>query len=186
MAAVSVFVDDAILRRLPLVCAKTGKPTDQVIRMQRPVAGGISGWALVLLLFLGPIGLVALVVLAILSPGAEYLTVRVPQAPEAFDHERRLERSRLASLIAGVALLAMGALGVGMFPVLWLVAGLAFLGAAAALHGKVLGERIGVSLDASRRWVTLTNVHPAFVAAAQREDSAGRLGVDYGTVTFPS
>jgi hypothetical protein len=154
--------------------------------MQRPVAGGISGLALVLLLFLGPIGLAALVLLAILAPGAEYLTVQLAQAPSAFDRERRLERSRLASLLAGVALLPMGALGVGMFPVLWLVAGLAFLGAAAALHGKVLGQRIGVTLDASRRWVTLTNVHPAFVAAVQRQESAGRLGVDYGTVTFPS
>ena len=50
----------------------------------------------------------------------------------------------------------------------------------------VHAQRIGVSLDASRRWVTLTGVHPAFVAAVNRDETAGRLGVDYGTVTLPS
>ena len=28
-------------------------------------------------------------------------------------------------------------------------------------------ETVGVSLDASRRWVTLSNAHPAFVAACE-------------------
>ena len=186
MAAVSVFVDDVVRGRLPLVCAKTGRPTDLVIRMQRPVKGGISGPALVLLLLLGPVGLVALVVLAIVAPGVEYLTVRLPQTPAAYQRERQLERFRLAALVLGVASLPLALFRVGMFPALWVAVGVAFLGAAAALHGMVRGQAIGVSLDASRRWVTLTGVHPAFVSAVNRQEAAGRLGVDYGTVTLPS
>jgi hypothetical protein len=29
--------------------------------------------------------------------------------------------------------------------------------------------RVGISLDASRRWVTLAGVHPTFAAAVERE-----------------
>ena len=115
MAAVSVFVDDAIRGRLPLVCAKTGVPTDLVIRMQHRVGGGRSVGTLVLLLLLGPLGLVILVVLSIVSPGPEYLTVRVPQSSAAYQRERRLERFRLAALVLGPAFLAFAVVRVGMF-----------------------------------------------------------------------
>ena len=69
---------------------------------------------------------------------------------------------------------------------MWLALGVASLGTAAARHGMIHAQCIGVSLDASRRWVTLTGAHPAFVAAVNREEAAVRLGVDYGTVTLPS
>lgn len=42
MAAVRVFVDDAILGRLPMVCARTGRPADVVISSTRPVGGGLG------------------------------------------------------------------------------------------------------------------------------------------------
>jgi hypothetical protein len=37
----------------------------------------------------------------------------------------------------------------------------------------VLRQQIGVSLDASRRWVTLTGVHPTFVEAVGQRQLAG-------------
>jgi len=76
MAAVSVFVDEAVRGRLPMVCAKTGEPTETVIRMSRPIGSGVAGMAW-LLVFLGPPGWVALFLVMILGPGAEHLTVRI-------------------------------------------------------------------------------------------------------------
>ena len=57
MAAVSVFVDDAIRGDLPLVCAKTGAPADLLARIRKPVGGGMGG--LWLLALIGPMGLYA-------------------------------------------------------------------------------------------------------------------------------
>ena len=96
MAAVSVFVDDAIRGDLPLMCAKTGEPADLKIRMRQPV---------------------------------------------------------------------------GMFPLLWLAAGAAFFVAAGAFTWMLWRQSISVSIDVTRRWVTFTGVHPAFVEAVQRQEA---------------
>ena len=173
MAAVSVFVDDAIRGDLPLVCAKTGEPSDVMIRIRQPVGGGVPFWAW-FLLFLGPLGIVALVLAAILAPGAEYLTVRIPETDESFERERQLERWRLAALGAGVFIPLLGVLVVRTTPALWLAVGVAFLLAAAALHVAHWRQSIGVSIDVTRRWVTLTNVHPNFVAAVERQEVTPR------------
>ena len=170
MAAVSVFVDDAIRGHLPLVCAKTGEPADLVVRMRQPVGGGFTPVAWLLLL-LGPVGIVALVVLAVAWP-QEQLTVRIPETEASFQHERQLERWRLAALGAGVVVPFLGILGVGMFPFLWLAAGVAFFVAAGALTWMLWRQSIGVSIDVTRRWVTLTGVHPAFAEAVQRQEAA--------------
>ena len=169
MAAVSVFVDDAIRGDLPLVCAKTGEPTDLVIRMRQPVGGGLPPVAWLLLL-LGPLGVVALVVLALAWPGAEHLTVRVPETAASFARERQLERWRLAALGAGVFVPLYGALSNAALPALWLAVGTGFLITAATLHVMLWRQSIGVSIDVTRRWVTLTGVHPAFVEAVQRQE----------------
>lgn len=164
MAAVSVFVDDAIRGDLPRVCAKTGEPTDLVIRMRQPVGGGLLPLAW-LLVFFGPPGWAALLLVVLLAPAQEYLTVRVPETEASFSRERLLERWRLVALGAGVAFPFLGILGVGVFPLLWLASGAAFVIAAGALHWAVWRQSIGVSIDVTRRWVTLTGVHPDFVEA---------------------
>ena len=66
MAAVSVFVDDAIRGDLPLICAKTGEPADIVVRMRQPV-GGMPRivWLLVVL---GAVGFPVIFLLALLWP----------------------------------------------------------------------------------------------------------------------
>lgn len=170
MAAVSVFVDDAIRGDLPLVCAKTGEPTDLVIRMRQPVGGGFPVW-LWFLLFLGPLGVVALFLAALFAPGPEYLTVRVPETEASFDRERQMERWRLAALGAGITVLLLALFGVGMFPHLWLVLTVGSILAAGALTWMLWRQSIGISIDVTRRWVTLTNVHPAFVEAVQRQEA---------------
>jgi hypothetical protein len=172
MAAVSVFVDDAILGRLPLVCAKTGEPADLLIRIRQPVGGRLSP-LLLLLLVLGPFGIGALLLMALFGPAPEYLTVRVPQTDVAWHHERLLERLRLAAFGAGVALCLGAIVRPGILPGLWLACGAVLVVAGASLHVMVLRQQIGVSLDASRRWVTLTGVLPTFVEAVGQRQLAG-------------
>lgn len=169
MAAVSVFVDDAVRGGLPAVCVKTGERTDLTIRVRQPVGGGMNGAAW-LLVFLGPPGWLALVVVMLLSSGQEYLTVRIPQSEAAYHQERSLERFRLAAFGASVVALLCGALQIGMFPALWLATGAAFLVAAVVLHGLVCRQSVGISLDGSRRWVTLSGVHPDFVQAVREQE----------------
>jgi MFS family permease len=159
-----VFVDDAIRGDLPLVCAKTGAPADLKVRVRQPVGGGIPVWAW-FLLFLGPLGIVALILAAILAPGAEYLTVRIPETEASFEQERQLERWRLVALGAGVVFPTLFLSTVGMFPMLWLVVGVAFFAAAGVLTLMLWRQSVGVSIDVTRRWVTFTNVHPNFVDA---------------------
>jgi predicted DNA repair protein MutK len=168
MAAVSVFVDDAIRGELPLVCAKTGAPADLKVRVRQPVGGGIPVWAW-FLLFLGPLGIVALVLAAVLAPGAEYLIVRIPETEASFERERQMQRWRLAALGAGVAVPMLALFTVGMFPMLWLATGVAFFLAAGALTFLLWRQSVGVSIDVTRRWVTLTNVHPDFVDAVDSQ-----------------
>ena len=173
MAAVSVFVDDAILGDLPLVCAKTGEPADFLVTVRKTVGGGIPVWVW-FLLFLGPLGIVALLLAAAFAPAQEYLTVRIPETEASRQRERQLERWRLGALGAGVAVPFLGLLTVGMFPLLWLAAGVAFFLAAGAITVVLWQQSVGVSIDVTRRWVTFANVHPAFVEAVQRQESTGR------------
>ncbi len=170
MAAVSVFVDDAVRGRLPLVCAKTGEPADLVIRMRHPVGSGLRSWAWVLVLF-GPPGWLALLVVLMVAPAGEYLTVRVPETEAAYSRERSLERFRLAAFGLGLVSCAGAVAMPGRVPGLWLALGGAFLVAAVALHVIVRSQAIGVSLDACRRWVTLSGVHPEFVRAVEDRES---------------
>src|SRR4029450_2433849 len=62
MADVRVFVDDAVLGRLPDVCAKSGAPADGWLTVTETVgrSGGIATPWLLLLLILGPLGWLAL------------------------------------------------------------------------------------------------------------------------------
>lgn len=170
MAAVSVFVDDAVRGRLPLVCVKTGEPTDLVVRVRQEIRRSLGiAW---LLVFLGPPGWVALVLVTMMGSNSEYLTVRLPQTRAAFDREKQLQRSRLAAFAAGVLIIAAyGLARPVLFPTLWLFVAGALLVAGVVLHLKVWRETVGITLDASRRWVTLTGVHPDFVRAVDRQDA---------------
>ncbi len=175
MAAVSVFVDDAVRGRLPLVCAKSGEPADLVVRVRHTVGNGLRGWAWLLVLF-GPPGWLALLVVLLLAPADEHLTVRVPHSRAAYDRERLLERLRLAAFGLGLAAALAALAGRGMFPLLWLALVAAFFVAAVALHAMISFQAVRVSLDASRRWVTLSGVHPAFVRAVEERQRLTTTG----------
>ncbi len=170
MARVEVFVDDAVRGRLPRVCAKTGVPSDGQLRIEQTTGGLGFAW---LLIFLGPVGWIVLLFCAWSGSSSGVLTVRLPYSDAAVDHEWRLRRIRFRA--AGLALL-----GFGFGLALHNEPATAVLAAAAAglvlvsllAHLRLLTVRVGVNLDASHRWVTLTHVHPDFVRAVERSSTA--------------
>jgi hypothetical protein len=166
MSSVSVFVDDAVRGRLPNVCAKTGAPADGVFRIEE-YSGGIGlGW---LLIFLGPVGWIVLLVLAAMSR-REVLTVRVPMTTAAAAQEPRLARGSVIALFVCLGLVTAAILQLDPIPVQVWVGAAAVAGCVAiGLHVALQWTRIGVRLDASRRWVTLSRVDAAFAAAVDAD-----------------
>ena len=75
----------------------------------------------------------------------------------------------LVATAAGLLLLASGATSMLNQFALLIAGGVAVVSLVTMVMGSFRFERasVGVSLDASRRWVTLSNVHPAFVAACE-------------------
>ena len=173
MAAVSVFVDDAIQGTLPLVCAKTGEPANLTVRHRQTVGGGIPPVVLLLLL-LGPFSILGLLLVALFWPPGEQLTVRLPETEASYDRDRLIQRLRLGALAGGIVFPVLAFANLGMFPLLWLVGTLASFLVAAGLHVALWRRSIGVSIDVTRRRVTLTNVHPRFVAAVQLQEFTTR------------
>lgn len=169
MARVTVFVDDAVRGTLPAVCVRTGSPATQHATVDSRV-GGASPLA-VLLIFLGPIGWIALLVL---GGRSETLVARLPVSDAIialWDRWRRVRLASAAVVLAGLVLLVVTAGSSGWMRTSLLVAGAGFAGTVVA--GMRLWLRgVGLDLDASRRWVTLRGVHPAFVEAVHRRDAA--------------
>jgi hypothetical protein len=173
MARVTVFVDDAVRGALPPVCVRTGSPATTHAAVDSRV-GGASPLA-VLLIFLGPIGWIALLVL---GGRSETLVARLPVS-DAVEHLwerwRRVRLAAAAAVVAGLALLAVTAGSPGWMRVSLLVAGAGFAGTVfAGVRLWLCG--VGVDLDASRRWVTLRGVHPTFVEGVLRREAGQREG----------
>lgn len=174
MAAVSVFVDDAIRGTLPLVCAKTGGPADLVVRRTRPV-GGMSG-AIWLLVLLGPVGMLALVVIALFGPATEQLTVRVPYSQAAWDDQRRLRNLSWTTIGTGFGFLLAAVILRDLFPLMWLSVGAVAVATGLLLWAVAASREVDISLDGSRRWVTFSGVHSAFVRAVDDREMAATAG----------
>ena len=172
-----IFVDDAVLGRLPPRCVCDGVHTADRGTF-RAAAGADARLGLSLLLVLaGPIGWLVLV----LQRQRERLTVRLPYSEPA---DQRLRRARRTSAVTGWALFAcvvMAAVCFGHGG----VGGWCF-GAIAAVVGGAVGARwiaarrvhrsgaLRIELDASRRWVTVHHVHPAFAQAVDRARDGDR------------
>ncbi|HYD08690.1 MAG TPA: hypothetical protein VEA78_01200 [Acidimicrobiales bacterium] len=159
MAAVTVFVDDVVLGRLPPVCVRTGRPASRRARVDTHVGGSSLRW---LLVFAGPIGWVAL----LLGVGeGETFSARLPVSAGVAE---QWSRQRWAMRVGCAALLGAVALGLWLrepslaFSLLALGAGLVVTAIALAF---VTG--VDVALDASRRWVVLRGVHDGFAAAVR-------------------
>jgi len=170
MARVEVFVDDAVRGTLPSVCVKTGERADGKYVIEQSWGGVGAGW---LLVFLGPIGWIVLAVWTA-TARRDRLTVRLPYSTAAFDRERRLIRERTLALIVAVALGLAAIVQVLSVPrVVWGVGFLVALVVAASIQVRLGWSQIGIRLDASRRWVTLSNVHPDFARSVNgRHDGA--------------
>lgn len=163
MASVRVFVDDAVLGRLPPVCARTGAPADGKLRVEQAIGGIGAGW---LLVFLGPPGWLALVVLAA-SMRHETLTVRLPYCASAVEHELRLARVRFMGALGAVGFTIAALVLASPLKEFGAVAAVAAFTVAAIAHVRLAFVRIGIRLDASRRWLTLSGVHLGFATAVE-------------------
>jgi hypothetical protein len=168
MARVTVFVDDAVLGRLPAVCARTGRPADTFARLEERVGG--PGWGNLVLLLLGPIGWI---LYFLTSGGSETLTVRVPIADEVWVRWARCRRARWLgwALVAAGLVLAFTTSMSTPVPLVLLVAGAVLV---AVWTWSLWSDSVGVDLDASRRWVTLTGVSRQFADAVAASGQAAR------------
>ena len=178
--AVRVFVDDAVQGRFPRVCARTGRPSDGWLSIDAVVgrSRSMSATAIVLLiLFGGPLGWI---VVLLFSPGQPTDRLRV-ELPWTVDTQAEVVALRQRRRLAWIASLA-GAAGAVLLVVTtaggagWTMSSrvvlvtvvVGVIGAAAvalATEWQIGRRTVGVELDASRRWVTLTNVHPNFARA---------------------
>lgn len=185
MSEVNVFVDDAVTGTLPLVCAKHGVATGDRVRIAAPVGDGAGLGVAWLLVLAGPLGWLALLVLGARAGRSEVVTVEVPMSEPAYQELLRARRQG-----RGAAALSWTAIGAGIvlgylgawaderwFPLGVLVAAIALGGAVAwsLATQRTREATVGVELDGSRRWVTLSRVHPNFVAACTSR-RGGRVG----------
>jgi hypothetical protein len=186
MADVTVFVDDAVTGSLPgETCAGTGRPADGWLTLQARVGTHYpfgAAWFIPLAVVgavLWPLGL--LLLLAAMCwrgiAGRETTPVQLPWKEDDYralaGHERQVRRG-YTMVGAGMVLTAFFAsiagpsLDVGAIVVvagfLLIMSGLAV--AAYNLH-QIHKAEVTACLDASRRWVTFMNVHPAFAVAVE-------------------
>ena len=164
MAAVTVFVDDAVRGRFPPVCAATGAPASRLVRVDSQV-GGPSPlvW---LLLLAGPPGWVLLVVL-LACCRTESLSVSVPYSDEVLARARRVRRVRWVSALVAVCAAAVAVSGWLLLVSVWLTLALAAAMVAVVAHGVLVFDGVSTQLDASRRWVTIGGVHADFANAVR-------------------
>jgi hypothetical protein len=171
---VRVFVDEAVLGNFPPVCVKDGVRTTDRLTVTQPIGAGPLSWAW-LLVFLGPVGWILLLVLAAVARGGgEVLTVELPWSETVYRRAVHARRYRRTGALATVVL-ATVALVVHSHPapasgllVFCLVAlATAALAVTVVATVRLARERVTVDLDASRRWVTIGRVHPAFAQAVQ-------------------
>ena len=149
-------------RSLPEVCAATGEPADWLLNLEaRSPASPL--W--LLLVFLGPLGW--LLLLAVALRGNPGTSVDVPVSQKVMDDVR--EKRRRWWIMLGAMAAAVMAFGVmassQLFPAAWMV----FIPVIALgiWTGLVQPHRIRLSIDGVGL-VTLRNVDPAFVAAVER------------------
>jgi hypothetical protein len=176
MAAVTIFVDDAVLGRLPSVCVKDGTWTNDRLTISQDVGGRTGLGVAWLLVLAGPLGWIGLFIVAATRQNTEMLTVTLPYSEAAHLRLRQAQRARSQAM--------------------WITMG-AFLGAIVSLLSRTTDSRllalalavvvtgalvkmimeanagnnamVRLSLDASRRWVTLSRVHPDFEAAIHQD-----------------
>ena len=173
-----IHVDDLAVGAGPPVCAITGVPTDHWVGVSSS-EGGFQAWWLVLVLF-GPIGWVALLILAAVARRPSRVSGVLPISPEALTrYNAAVALSQRAIAIAGVALVAWVGLviwnGAGIeAPAMLAMGALVGIGTVVWLGASIVApfRWIDLQLDGSGRWVTITRAHPDYAAALMRHNAA--------------
>lgn len=179
MAQATVFVDDAVLGRLPAVCVKEGVVTPDTLTLRTAVGNGNGLGIAWLLLLAGPLGWLGLLVVAAAGRRADMLTVQLPFSQAAYERFRRAKREGWCFGLAAVVLVVLTLLAVGhQQGVLAGAFGAACCIAVVRWVRSVIRVRersVAVELDASRRWVTLFRVHPTFVESLHPDPHVSRF-----------
>jgi len=171
VATVTVFVDDAVLGRLPPMCVKDGIWTNDRLTYAQDVGGRTELGVAWLLVLAGPLGWIGLFIIAAVRRNSELLTVTLPYSEAAHLRLRHAQRARsqamwvaLSAFVAAVASLLFRTTDSRLLALaLAIVVVGALIKSIIETHG-VNRAIIRLSLDASRRWVTLSGVHPDFEA----------------------
>jgi len=175
VATARVKVDDLAVGNLPRICAKTGASADGFIDYESG-HGGFQPWWLLLLL-LGPVGLVVVAVFLVFGRRVNRVGGSVPLSSMALHRYNTAVRVSHWSFLASFAVLVAGiAASVGFrdtwtwAPDLGLVGLVAFgVGLVVTITAGVITGRLWIDaeLDGSGRWVALTGVHGVFADAVE-------------------
>lgn len=177
MAEVKVFVQDAMAGNLPAVCVKDGTSAVGVLPVRAQIDSGTAGLGWVwLLLFLGPPGWLALMVVVLWRRPSGGVVVQVPYSSGA---RRRLVRTRVTERVAVVSVLVLmlGEIIILLVdpPTAALLSTLAVgIMAVAAVVTVVSALRLGsmevrARIDRSGQWVVLSEVNSDFAFAAWQQ-----------------
>lgn len=170
-----IHVDDLAVGAGPAVCAMTGVPTDNLVEVSS-TEGGFQAWWLLLLLF-GPVGIVALLIVAATARRPGRVGGMLPVTHAAVVRYRAVARtSQWAMVAAGVLMLVGFSLAmVGNAPRGLVVAGgVALLALIVLALGATIaaGFRwVDLRLDGSGRWVEVTRAHPDYARALHHHNA---------------
>ena len=166
-----VHVDDLATGRLPSVCIRTGDPSELLVEVESG-NGRFQAWWLLLLL-LGPIGIIAIVLLYAFAPRHNHVGGVLPITRDALDAHNRAIRAWRGAMLAFGVLAALGLLGSMLLSRSAGYGRLAAVAAIVAVGALVLvllvsivggattaGRWVALRPDASGTWVAIDRVHP--------------------------
>ena len=101
----------------------------------------------------------------------------MPYTHAAWDEDRRLRNRVRMTIGMGFVSLALALVLRSLFPLMWVLVGVALLVAGLTMWAVASSRQVGISLDGSRRRVNFSRVHPDFARAVRdREPSIRGAG----------
>lgn len=180
---VRVSVDDLAIGRLPSVCVKSGRTSDVLVPVESSESAFQPWW--LLLLLLGPLGVMAMVVLWATSDRPSRVGGHVPVSAAVLQGcdaatraSRRFLTAGLVAMVAGIGVLAAPGMAVVPPDALRVAVAGAVVGGlvASAVAASVARRRwVDLRLDGSGRWVMIGDVHPSFAAAVREQYATENL-----------